>query len=219
MYNITLLSSFHKELGKCNPTELFRIIERIQPEVIFEELSIDTFSSIYINGFSPVTNEAKTIKSYVANYSIKHFPVDTYPIKGSDLFSGADELGRRSDEYVKLWEDQVKLIIKEGYNFINSSRCTELLDKIRTAEERLLVEINDKKLNREYKSERELHNKREHEMLQNIYNYSLQYTYEKAIFICGVDHRKSIVQKIPFFNEMESTRLKWTVYNGQDSIT
>lgn len=219
MCNITLISSLHKELGKCNPTELFRIIERIQPEVIFEELSIDTFTSIYINGVSPVTNEARTIKNYIARYPIKHFPVDTYPIKGSDLFSGANEIAIRSNEYVKLWEDQVAFIIKGGYNFINSYQYSELLDKIRTVEERVLVEINDDKLNHEYESERELHNKREHEMLRNIYNYSKEYPYNKAILVCGVEHRKSIMQKIPIFNEKESIILKWTVYHGQDFIT
>jgi hypothetical protein len=53
MYNITLLSSFHKNLGKCNPDELYKIIEEIQPEIIFEELSFDTFSFVYSDGYIP----------------------------------------------------------------------------------------------------------------------------------------------------------------------
>jgi len=39
VYNITLINSVHKKLGKCNSNELYKIIERIQPEVIFEKPS------------------------------------------------------------------------------------------------------------------------------------------------------------------------------------
>jgi len=37
MPNITLISTVHKEIGKCNADELCEIIEKISPEVIFLE--------------------------------------------------------------------------------------------------------------------------------------------------------------------------------------
>jgi len=38
MYNITLVCTAHKPLGNCNSEELYKIIEKINPEVIFEEI-------------------------------------------------------------------------------------------------------------------------------------------------------------------------------------
>jgi hypothetical protein len=216
MYNITLLSSFHKNLGKCNPDELYKIIEEIQPEIIFEELSFDTFSFVYSDGYIPNTVEAITIKNYLGNCPIKHFPVDTYPINETDLFNGADEIAKRSNEYVKLWNEQVSMITNYGFNFLNSNACIELLDKIRIVEETVLLVINDEKLFRDFKSENELHNKRENEMIRNIFNYSKQYPYNKALLICGAEHRKPIRQKIQEYQAKEKLKLNWTFYKNQN---
>lgn len=212
MHNITLVSSFHKNLGKCNPDELYKIIEEIQPEIIFEELSFNTFSFVYADSYIPNTIEAIAIKKYLKNYPIKHFPVDTYPINESDLFNGADKIAKKSIEYVKLWNEEVTMITQNGYNFLNSKSCIELLDKIRNVEETVLLEINNLKLSREYKSESKLHNKREYEMLRNIYNYSKLYPYNKAMLICGVEHRKPLKQKILEYQTKENLKLNWTFY-------
>lgn len=214
MYNITLLSSFHKHLGKCNPDELYKIIEEIQPEIIFEELSYSTFQFVYANGYNPESLEAFTIKKYLNKYPIKHFPVDTYPINETDLFNGADLIANKSNEYANLWQEQVSMIGQNGYSFLNNNECIKLLDKIRIIEESTLLEINNTTLSSTHKSESILHDKRENEMLQNIYNYSKQFVYNKALFICGVDHRNALIKKIQEFENKENLKLKWTIYNG-----
>ncbi len=213
MYNITLLSSFHKIIGKCNPDELYKIIEEIRPEIIFEELSYNTFPIIYADGFIPESLEAFTIKEYLKKYPIKHFPVDTYPINETDLFNGADIISNKSIEYTKLWDEQVSMIQQGGYSFLNSNNCIELLERIRIIEENVLLEINNMKLSRDYKSEQELDDKRENEMLRNIYSFSKQYPYIKAMFICGAEHRNSIMQKITEIEAKEKLKLNWTFYN------
>ncbi|RNL87196.1 hypothetical protein ED312_10310 [Sinomicrobium pectinilyticum] len=214
MYNITLLSSFHKNLGKCNPNELFKIIKKIGPEIIFEELSIGTFSNVYSDGYIPSTIEAITIKKYLRDYSIKHFPVDTYPIKETELFSGSDKILQSSLEYNKLWREQVLLVAKYGFNFLNSNTCIELFDKIRTIEQNVLLQLNNEKLSREFKSEIGLHEKRENEMLRNIYEYSKQNPFNKALFICGATHRRPIIQKVQDFEKRGNPKLNWTFYEG-----
>jgi hypothetical protein len=45
MYNITLVCTHHSEFGECNSDELYKIIELVQPNVIFEELNQDLFDS------------------------------------------------------------------------------------------------------------------------------------------------------------------------------
>lgn len=213
MYNITLLSSFHKIHGKCNPIELYKIIEYIHPEIIFEELSYDIFDIIYSSDYQPQTIEAITIKKYLKEHSIKHFPVDSYPINGDELLSDAQLIWNNSSEYRDLWNKKMSKVNQDGYIFLNSNECTEMLDRIQIIEETVLAEINNTKLLNEHKTEKELHDKRENEMLRNIYNYSRQYPFEKAIFICGAEHRQPLKQKIKEYEAKESPKLNWTFFN------
>ncbi len=212
MHQITLLSSFHRPLGKCNPTELYKIIESIKPEIIFEELSKGGFNRIYSHGYQARSVEAIAIKEYLRVYPIKHFPVDTYSLKGSDLFSEANLIAKRSPKYVELWNRQVALIAENGYDFLNSDTCVERLDEIQALELATLTEINNAKLTLEFQSENALHRKREDEMLKNIYHISQQNPYNKAMFICGAEHRKPLIQKIEEYQKQEDLKLTWKFY-------
>jgi len=49
MYNITLISTRHDELGKCNSNELYKIIESVDPELIFEGIPSSYFNKYYIH--------------------------------------------------------------------------------------------------------------------------------------------------------------------------
>ena len=213
MFNITLLSSFHKIIGKCNPDELYKIIEEIQPEIIFEELSCDVFDRIYSVGYEPQTVEAITIKKYLQKHSIKHLPVDNFPMKETDLLSEAQIIWDSSSEYRELWNKKLLKLSQNGYKFLNSNECTEMLDGIRLIEETVLTQTHNTKLLNEHKAETDLHDKRESEMLRAIYNYSKQYSFDKALFICGAEHRQPFRQKINEYEANESLKLKWTFYN------
>lgn len=218
MHNITLLSSFHMQHGKCNPRELYKIIEKIQPEVIFEEMSYDLFHNIYYtNDFPPRTVEAITIKEYLKTYKIRHIPVDTLKKNYADLFDGYEIIARNSVEYNNLFKTQISLLYQYGYDFLNSNVYNELIDKILLLEKNVLLNINDAKLSNQYEVDKELHHKREIEMLQNIYDYSKIHQYNQALFICGADHRKSIIQMIPEIEAREKLKLNWTFYTAQYS--
>jgi hypothetical protein len=213
MYNIILLSSFHIECGKCNSKELYKIIENIQPEIIFEELPQQVFNIIYAEGSSPKSLEAITIKKYIKEKQIEHFPVDTYKIYDKDIFDSYDIISNKSIEYNDLFKQQLSMINIFGYSFLNSDDCVEFLDKMHIIEENTLLEINNSSLIRQYKLNSELDDKRENEMLKNIYNYSKQYQFNKAIFICGVDHRKSMMIKIPVYEKELKFKLNWEYFS------
>lgn len=214
MSTITLLSSFHLQRGKCNPSELYKIIEQIQPEIIFEELPYDVFNIVYADGFIPQSLEAFTIKHYLQKYQVKHFPVDTYEFNEADMFSGYDIISQNSNEYDELFKQNLAMVTEHGYPYVNSADQSARLEQMRTIEQNVLAAINDEKLSWQYKLEREIFEKREHEMLQNIYGYSKQYPYQQALFICGAEHRKSIMEKIPAKEEKEGLQLNWILYNG-----
>ncbi len=215
--NTIILSSFHKELGKCNSKELYGIIEEIRPEVIFEELPQDIFDVVYSYGRNPQSLEALTIKNYLEKYKIEHFPVDTYEINVEARFQKFDLIFTRSIEYRELFQHQLSMIGRHGYSFLNSDDCSALVDKLRALEKNVLLEINDSKLISQYEKSANMDSLRENEMIENIYNYGSENKYEKAVFICGAQHRRPVIQKIMERKKQNELGINWKLYNKNAS--
>jgi len=213
LLNITLISSFHKIHGNCNPRELYKIIEHLQPDVIFEELSTNGFEIIYTPYYQPETIEAITVKQYLQKYPIKHFPVDNYPVNENDLLSDAQIIWDNSMEYRELWNEKLTRLNESGYYFLNSDKCTEIIDRLTRIEEAVLTETKNIKLLNEHKTEKLLHDKRETEMLRSIYDIASQHPFDKSVFICGAEHRQGIKKKLKEFETKESNKIKWTFFN------
>lgn len=213
LFNITLISSFHKIHGKCNPEELYKIIEHLQPDVIFEELSTNGFEIIYSTYYQPETIEAITIKQHLQKYPIQHFPVDNYPVNEKDLLSDAQIIWDNSKEYRELWNEKLNRLKESGYSFLNSDECTKIIDRLNKIEEEVLTETKNINLLTEHKAEKLLHDKRETEMLRCIYDIATQHPFDKSVFICGAEHREGIRMKIKDFEKMENNKIKWTFFN------
>ncbi|MEQ1625712.1 MAG: hypothetical protein ABL870_13510, partial [Sediminibacterium sp.] len=79
--------------------------------------------------------------------------------------------------------------------------------------EKGLQKINKDKFFETNKLWKNINEKRENEMLENIYNYSKEHSYDKAVFTLGSAHRKSIMKKIQEFEKKEKFKLNWTFYN------
>jgi hypothetical protein len=69
MHNITVFNTEHGEAGKCNINELYRIIESINPEIIFEEIPPCVFDEYYKN-MTRNNLETNAIKIYLKNHNI-----------------------------------------------------------------------------------------------------------------------------------------------------
>jgi stage III sporulation protein SpoIIIAA len=58
----------------------------------------------------------------------------------------------------------------------------------------------------------EEHDLRETQVLNNVYDYSIENEYNQGFFLIGVGHRNSVTQKIAICQEKESPQLLWTYY-------
>lgn len=212
-YNIKIICSFHTEIGKCNPAELYRIIENIRPEVIFEELPINIYQSIYSGQKPPQTVESKAVLAYSNNYIVKHFPVDTYNFDINELFSDYEFIMRHSTEYIELFNKLIATVGNLGYDFLNSEKCTTLLSKLKSLELKVLTENSNKELLISYKNEKDIHEKRETEMIKNIINYTFNNPFNNAILICGTDHKEGLLKKIEEYSIEHNSQVNWSVYS------
>jgi hypothetical protein len=214
MYHITLISTHHREIGKCNSDELYKIIESISPDVIFEELSAVTFDIVYkkIIQHPDEPLETKSIKRYLLDHNIIHIPVDLvadYNMPTREM-EHMLRMFQTCDVYKKIENEQYKMIERNGFTFLNSKRSWELIEEKKIAERNCIESmINKDRLLRIWNHFYVQQENRDREMLRNIYNYSKEHSYDKAIFTVGALHRKSLIEKIQEYERTEEFKLNW----------
>jgi uncharacterized protein YktA (UPF0223 family) len=206
----------HKEIGKCNSKELYAIIEKSNPEIIFEEFDLSrTDDEYYKNGHyktqSVCSLETITIMKYLENHQIIHKPVDTYDVTyfPEDMYA---KISNVSEEYNNLVKMNFIFSCQQGLLYLNSVECSDLLEKIHLIEEEVVKKLNDKILLDSYKSWQLITTNRENEMIKNIYDYSKSNGYNNAIFITGAEHKRSIIEKIRDYERKNEIKINWN-YN------
>jgi hypothetical protein len=219
MYDVNVISSMHKELGNCNTEELYKIIEGIKPDVIFEELDYSRFNEAYKEQ-QPFSVETDTITMYLQNNIIEHIPVDTYdtPEINREKKSFMENfIANNNNEYKKILFTQTKLAWQYGFNALNSKQFNELTEMIKNQEEIFYQNTDNEEYKKIYEDWNKFNNNREYEMIRNIYNYSKEHQYNKAIFFVGADHSNSINRKIQECKEKD-IKINW-IFNIKDLST
>jgi hypothetical protein len=204
MCNIVLIATSHKENGICTSKELLKILHAIKPDVIFEELSQQSFTSIYEGRLSD-SLETHAIKLYSNEQIVKHHPVD---VDGNQLIdkklknsiSNMFEIFGRNLNYQNLSSTLRSLSYELGFPFLNSIQYETLLAQKYFSEQRLAEFFKEGDLVAVHQTWIRINDFREREMLNNIYKYSEINDFDKAIFLVGAEHRKPIIDMI---NKME----------------
>ena len=92
------------------------------------------------------------------------------------------------------------------------------MDGINIPKESVLNIINDENLFRIHRLEKEVIEKREYEMIANIYKFSRENPYDTALMFIGTGHRKSIFKLIEKFKIQESIKLNWVLSDADEEI-
>ena len=206
MYSITLISTVHREIGKCNSNELYKIIEKINPEVIFDEIPSSRFNAHFIEQ-SVSTLETGAIILYMKNYKVNIIPVDNYNF--SEIQKGDIDYNKISNnniDYYNLCKEQYLLAIQHGFEYINSNQNFQLIERLQAIEREVLEKINDEELTKLFKTWYEITDKREIEIICNIYNYCEEHTFDKGLLLIGAEHRNSIINKTKKYN---NEKINW----------
>ena len=214
MRKVILIATVHKNRGICNSNELLKIIKRIEPEVIYEEVPPSKFTAIYEEGTRIDSLETATIKRYIQNHPIPHFPVDLnideliereFRIEVKKMFNTFDQY--QEVQLMRLRHEE--LTEQLGFSYLNSEKCIRLFEHLHFLEEDILKMFNDEKFSKIYKNWLANLDKRENEMIKQIYSFSSEYNYERALFLVGAEHMKSIMKKISKFEENNKSNLSW----------
>jgi pheromone shutdown protein TraB len=203
---IILISTVHQEIGKCNPEELYKIIESTNPDVIFLEAFEDNYTKYDQMKFSQfgIYNERlelKTLQKYSLNHSYEYVPV--LDIGLSDTFVTKIKIACENMDYQGLCDKYTILKRDGGFEFLNSNESIVLQEEMRQLENLIIDNENfHQKVNDSI-------DEYENSMLRNIYSFYNEKSFQKAIFMCGAAHRKSIREKI----KNSEIKLNWSFYN------
>ena len=223
MYNITIISTRHEESGLCTSNELYKIIESISPEIVFEEVPPSYFDKYYV--IKTHSNlETDTVNKYIEKYSIQQIPVDSENIPPQSFFNDlqylyrsveglADINGYSYRTYTDALTENIRI---HGFKYLNSIYCSNAHKEISDAIEKGVQKINDEKLSRTLKQWQKVNDNRENEIINNIYNYSKENKYNKAVLLIGSGHISSIMLKINEYKTKETLIINWISYNEID---
>lgn len=209
MHNIIFISTIHKEIGKCNPEELYKIIKKLNPEVVFLEAVDETYSTYENYLFSTYgvyhkKLEISALQKYNFDTSFEYVPVCENGL--SDAFQRKNKIVCQNRDLQKLIDNFISLAEKHGFEFLNSSESMDLQEEMRLLESRVL---NDDSLDKIVKADIDNY---ENPMIRNIYSYCKDNHFSSAIFMCGAAHRKSIIKKTHEYENKEGFKLNWSLY-------
>ena len=224
MHKIKLVCSVHSENGLCNAGELLKILQEIEPEVVFEEIRPSDFDSYYKHGTNQVL-ETQAIKKYAEFKSFQQVPVDRYNIPEDHLAEIKRDFDRVLDcvegtsrEYLDLTKQNDNNACRYGFNYLNSVECAEMMARISEIEEKTIIGTADQDLIRGLERWRHLIQRRDFEMIENIYEYCRENVFDTGVFLIGAAHKTGIVKEIERYANTEADLIIWNfAYDSQIS--
>ncbi|WP_293297582.1 hypothetical protein, partial [Pedobacter sp. UBA4863] len=209
-----LIATRHQENGLCTSDALYQIIEKISPDVIFEEIPPSKFEAVY-KGLRQDSLETRTIKRYLSRYPATHFPVDAETDEITDKFIKNDYrvmvnlFVNYSIEYRDLCIKRQLSSEEKGFSYLNSNEWTYLSKRIDILEEQIVNSLNNDTLNQRYKEWLNVLDIRNDEMIRNIYKCVKFNECKNGLFLVGVEHRRQIIDKIHLLEKHSHSKINW----------
>jgi hypothetical protein len=219
MNKLVLIGTKHQEDGLINSNELLKIIDKINPTVVFEEIP-PSFHDLYYRSKERSNLESKAIINYLVHHTVKQIPVDYYNIPNS-FFENTGKVHeiveRRSYTYRDLIDHNKRMAAKNGFKYLNSEDYERIEYEINTEILDVVKLINDKRYSEYWNTWLEIEQIRENKMLDTIYEYSMVNQYDIGVFFIGAGHRKSIISKIKNRSIIKNDSMKWE-YNNYNNL-
>jgi hypothetical protein len=216
MPRVSLVCSLHAEKGLVTVSALHAILERILPEVIFLEIPAAAYHD-YVITVSHNSLESNAVRRYREDHEVNLMPVDL-PKPPDEFFANYQELvgkiSRTSPDYRRLVDLNSELAATSGFAYLNSKDCSDLWSAIYKEMLDTIKYIGDPALTQPYELWNETIDRRDREMVQNIWRYCQNNIFNRGVFLVGAAHRHSIIEKANDAALANSTRIDWDLSCG-----
>lgn len=194
---ISLVGTYHAEVGAVTIVALVGILERIHPEVVFAEIP-RTHTDSWKDG-SHGNLESIAVSQYATTHAIDVVPVDLPEPEESffrDYESAVRAIERTSPEYGRLLDLNSQRTRSEGFSYLNSDDCIQAWEAIYREELETIEYLRRPDLAEILARVRHQMEHRELAMIKEIHNYSDTTTLDRGVFLVGVGHRRSLIEKL-----------------------
>lgn len=213
---ITLIGTRHKELGKCNSNELYQILKNLRPDVIFEEMPLKDFDDYYVSKKRSKL-ESIAIFQYKQDHDTLQIPVDMDDIPKDEFLDAYENIFKTvydlKNQYGLDFRELTKQVsmhtMQYGFRYLNSIDYANVWEQVFEIIENTLRTINNDTLFNSLALWKRVNIERENKMLEGIYTFYQNSSFENAVFLIGAYHRKSIIEKIPKVEENRKVNLVW----------
>ncbi|MCA9381361.1 hypothetical protein KC678_03790 [Candidatus Dojkabacteria bacterium] len=212
MSTIIVLGTAHSEGGACTSEELYKIIQEINPEVVFCEFSVEKLP-LYMKRTDVTTPEMEVVKRIIREKSIEIVPVDV----------NEDPFDKRLEEMFSLFKRKMKvytnasnMILNEtysnGFTFLNSVKCDKIFRDKNSMEKFFVDKVKYKELSDFYSDWLKWNDLRENQWINLIYDYFENYKSKKAILLVGANHRYRLMDKIKNIYSKNEHGIDWNFF-------
>lgn len=212
MPEIVLIGTRHGSKGVCNAEELYRILERINPDVVFEEIPPSLHSAYHVD-MTRENLESNVVNAYLQKHSIQNVPVDYEPIPPDSFFEEHKRMHQTIEKisyaYCRLIDEHIDRTTYHGFKYLNSDVHDDLQEKLAMAVDDAIKYLKDESFLSFDMRWREIIDLREETMLNNIYAYCEKKAFGKGLFLIGSAHRRSIMRKV----SNREGRISWNFKN------
>ena len=215
MRRITLVFTVHSEKGLCNEAELLKILEELDPEVVFEEVRPEDHEWLYRNE-SKHSLEMQAISRYRKIKPILQVPVDGFSIP-IGFKAGVDELfdfvESNSKRYCEAFSSVNQMAHHRGFKYLNSLEHIEMRNGVDESFEEAIAKSGNVRLKKLLSNWYGQLRQREHSMLEGIYAFSRQHSFSRGVFLVGSAHMSYFVKSIENRVSEELGLIEWRIWS------
>lgn len=208
---VSLVFTVHEEIGLANAAELYAILERIRPDVVFLEVPPAAVDDFY-KTFKRHNLESNAVRRYQESHQLELVPVDL-PTPEREFFENAECMRMRireaSAEYRQLIAQDAAYARRYGFAYLNSEYSSKLCCDIYKEMVSTLQKLDDSKLTEIHASLSEMLELRENAMMKNINEYCRKNTFHMGVFLVGASHRQPFIDKLKEQSAQAATRTLW----------
>ncbi|WP_425075411.1 hypothetical protein [Psychroserpens sp. S379A] len=213
MSTIVILGTAHSEGGACTSEELYKIIQEINPEVVFCESSPEKFPQ-YIKRTDVITPEMEAIKKLIKVKSAEIVPIDVdidpFDKRLEDMFS-------LIKCEMKVYSNAHNMLLNEtyskGFTFLNSIHSDKIFRDKNSMENYFINKVNNKELSDFYSKWLKWNDLRENQWINLIHDYFKINKTKKAVFLVGAGHRFRLMDKIKNIYSKNEHGIDWNFFH------
>lgn len=216
MTQLIVIGTRHYDKGICTSEELHKILEKIDPEVIFEEIP-PSLHGVYHIERSKENLETNAINAYLEKHDLRLIPVDSDLMPPDSFFEEFKKMHQAiekiSHTYCHLTDTNAAHTAIHGFRYLNSELHDDLHEKLRISIDEGLKHLNNQNFFDFQSRWLKIIDLREETMMNGIYNHLQEPGFARAVFLIGSSHRRSIMQKAVEREKINRNKIDWNLKN------